>query len=94
MDENRPRGCCGPVRSGTASTSGRCGGCGADPGIMQDRPHGGGGDRVAEFDEFALHPPVPPRRVVGGDADHELADRGCRRRPGRDGVGWTGPICV
>src|ERR1019366_9810465 len=39
------------------------------------------GDRVAEFDEFALHAPVPPRRVVRGDADDELADRGCRGRP-------------
>ena len=29
----------------------------------------------------ALHPPVPPRRVVRGHADHELADRRRRRRP-------------
>ena len=56
-------------------------GCGADPGIMQDLPHGGGGDRVAEFDELALHAPVPPRRIVRGDAEDELADGGCRGRP-------------
>jgi len=36
---------------------------------------------VAELDEFALHPPMPPRRVVGRDADDELADRGWRGRP-------------
>ncbi len=62
-----------PGRTGAA-------GCGIDPGGMQDLPYGGGGDRVAEFDEFALHAPVPPRRIVRGDADHELADRGCRGR--------------
>ena len=33
--------------------------CGADPGGMQDLPHRGGRDRVAEPDEFALHPPRP-----------------------------------
>jgi hypothetical protein len=31
----------------------------ADPGIMQDPPHRGCRERVAEFHEFALHPPVP-----------------------------------
>jgi hypothetical protein len=35
---------------------------------MQDLPHCGAGDRVAEFDEFALHATVPPRRIVGRDA--------------------------
>src|SRR5207247_5109596 len=38
-------------------------------------------DRVAEPDEFALHPTVPPGRVLRRDADRELADRGCRGRP-------------
>jgi hypothetical protein len=44
----------------------RAAGCGADPGVVQDLPHGGGGDQMAEFDEFALHAPVPPgrRRLV------------------------------
>ena len=59
----------------------RAAGCGVDPGVMQDLPHRGGGDPVAELDEFALHAPVPPRRIVRRDADHELADRGCRGRP-------------
>ena len=54
---------------------------GIDPGGVQDLPHRGGSDRVAELDEFALHPPVPPRGVLRRHADHELADRSCRRRP-------------
>jgi hypothetical protein len=33
---------------------------------------------VAELDELALHAPMAPRWVVRCDADHELADRGCR----------------
>ena len=53
---------------------------GIDPGVMQDLPDRGGGDRVAEPDHLALHPPVPPRGVLRRDADHELADRG--------GCGW------
>src|SRR6266516_2083635 len=44
----------GPVRRGA----------GAGPGGMQDLPHRRAGDRVAELDEFALHTPVPPRRIV------------------------------
>ncbi len=73
--------CAGPVHLGIASRSGRCGGVRG-----RSRHHAGsatpcGRDRVAEFDEFALHAPVPPRRVVRRDADHELADRGCRGRP-------------
>ena len=31
--------------------------------VMEYLPHGGGGNMVAEFDEFALHAPVPPRRI-------------------------------
>jgi hypothetical protein len=27
-------------------------------GVMQDLPHSGGGDAMAEPDQFALHPPV------------------------------------
>ncbi len=62
---------------------GRAGAAGrrADPGVVQDLPDRGGSDRVAEPDQFALHPPVPPGGIVCGDADHELADRGCRGRP-------------
>jgi hypothetical protein len=39
------------------------------------------GIQVAEPDQLALHPPVPPRGVLRRDADHELADRCRRGRP-------------
>jgi hypothetical protein len=52
-----------------------------DPGIVQDLPHRGTGDWVAEFDELTLHPPVPPGRIGGRDADHELPDRDSRGWP-------------
>jgi hypothetical protein len=38
-------------------------------------------DLVAQPDKLALHPPVPPRRVLRRDSDHELPDRGGRGRP-------------
>lgn len=66
-----------PGRSGAAR-------CGTDPGVMQDLPHCGRRDRVAESDEFAPHPPVPARRVLRRDAAHELSDLHWRgRRSGR-----------
>jgi hypothetical protein len=36
---------------------------------------------VAELDEFTLHAAMSPGRIVRRDADHELPDCGCRRRP-------------
>jgi hypothetical protein len=33
--------------------------CGTDPASMQDLPHRGGGDRVAELDELAVNAPMP-----------------------------------
>jgi len=44
--------------------------CRIDTGLMQDPPHGGGGDAMAEPDEFALHAPVSPGGVLGCHADH------------------------
>jgi hypothetical protein len=58
-----------PRRAGTAGRP-------ADTGIMHNPPHRGCCDRVAKLDEFALVSLVPPARIVGRDADHELADRG------------------
>ena len=52
-----------------------------DSGVVQDLPDGGGGDRVTGPDELTLDAPVPPAGVLGGDADHELADGGCGGRP-------------
>ena len=43
-----------------ACTAGR----GVDPGGMQDLPHRGSSDRVADLDEFALHATVSPGRVL------------------------------
>ena len=36
---------------------------------------------MAEPDQLALHPPVPPPGITGRDADHQLADRSYRGRP-------------
>ena len=36
---------------------------------------------MAELDEFALHAPMPPHRIVCRDADDEFPDRGLRGRP-------------
>src|SRR5690349_4949087 len=66
--------------------------CRVDPGIMQDLPYRGCCDRMAELDEFALHPPVPPARIVGRNADYELADRGCSRRPPGTSVAGVVPF--
>lgn len=75
---DRPRGAaaqrCGRLQPTAA-------GCEVDPGVMQDLSHRGGHDRVTELDEFAVHPPVPPHRVVHRDANHGLADRGRDARP-------------
>ncbi len=68
---------CQELPPGRASPAG----CRTDPGIMQDLPHRGRRDRVAGLDELALHAPVPPGGIVRGDADHKLADRGCRKWP-------------
>src|SRR5690348_12950044 len=61
----------------------RCGGCGADPGVVQDLPDGGRRDLVAELDELALYSPVAPGRILRRHAEHERADRGCGGRPSR-----------
>src|SRR5215831_13157777 len=84
-----PRACA--VRN---STSGPYGGARIDPGVMQDLPHRGRRDPVAELDELALHAPVPPRGIVRGDADHELADRGCRGWPSGTPLAGVVPFCV
>ena len=50
-----------------------------DTGLVQDLPHGGGGDAVAEADQFALHAQVSPAWVLGGQTDDELLDCRCSR---------------
>jgi hypothetical protein len=65
---------------------------GIDPGVMQDLPDRGGGDLVAEPDQLALHPPVPPPGVLYRDANHELADRRRRGRPPRTPAARAVPL--
>jgi hypothetical protein len=42
-------------------------------GVVQDLPHRGGHDGVAEPDELALHTTVPPRRIQSGQCDRARA---------------------
>ncbi len=51
-----------------------------ETGLVQNLPHGGGGDAMAEPDQFALHAPVSPLWVLGGHADDQFLDRCCGRR--------------
>jgi hypothetical protein len=60
--------------------------CRVNTGVVEDLPHRGGGNAMAEPDQFALHPPVPPGRILGCHADNKLLDR----RRGR----WTSELAV
>jgi hypothetical protein len=57
---------------------------GIDTGVMQDLPHGRGGDPMAEPDQLALHPPMSPRGVLVCHPHHQLLDR----RSGRGTSRW------
>jgi hypothetical protein len=81
MDEIGRKDPGGPARSGNFPGWARATRCWVDPGGVRDLPYRGGSDRVAEIEELALHAPMAPRWVVRCDADHELADHGCRGRP-------------
>ena len=50
---------------------------GIESGVLQDRPDGRGGDGVAESDELALDPSIPPAGILAGHAQHQGADRRC-----------------
>jgi hypothetical protein len=41
---------------------------GVESGGLEDRPEGGGGDRMAEADQFALDPSVAPAGILPGHA--------------------------
>src|SRR3954452_8591873 len=49
---------------------------GIDPGCLQDGPDGRGADPVAQPGELAVDSPVPPRRILGGQARDEGAQAG------------------
>ena len=57
--------------------------CGIDADVMQDLPHGRGGDAMAEPDQFALHPPVSPGGILNCHANHDFFD-------GHSGRGTSG----
>ena len=50
-------------------------GAGSMPGGLQDLPHRGRGDRVAEADQLAVDASVAPRRVLPGHPQHQRPDR-------------------
>src|SRR5215212_2968800 len=54
-----------------------------DPGLLQDRPDRARRQRDPEPYQLALHPPVPPARVLAREPHHELAYLRSRRRPPR-----------
>ena len=69
-----------PGRAGPA-------GCRVHAGLIQDLPDGAGRDLVAQADQFALDPAVPPRQVLRGQPQHQLADLSVDRWPARPGTG-------
>ncbi len=50
---------------------------GVDAGGLEDLPHGGGRDVVAEAGQFAMDAAVAPGRVLISEAKNELSDLGC-----------------
>jgi hypothetical protein len=58
-----------------------------DPPGFENAPHRGRSDVVAEACEFAVDASVAPGRVLGGEAEDELADLGCGRRASRSSRG-------
>jgi hypothetical protein len=48
---------------------------GVDASVLQDCPHGGGGEVVAESEKFALDAPVAPGRVLASHPQHQGPDR-------------------
>jgi len=48
--------------------------CGIDAGRAEDSPDGGGADLVAESGEFAVHAPIAPGRIFGGQPDDQAPE--------------------
>jgi len=63
-----------PGRRGTAARSVTSGAARGEPGGGQDPPDGSRADAVPEAEELALDAPVPPPRVLPGQAPDEFAD--------------------
>jgi hypothetical protein len=67
--------------------------CGIDARRVEDLPHGGGADLVAESDEFAVQAPIPPGGIFGGQAHGQGGNAG---GDGWSGCpdGWSGPAAL
>ena len=61
-------------------------GRGVDAGVVNNVPHGAGGDPVAEADQLAVDASVSPGRVVRSQAQHQLPDL--------PGDGWPPGLAV
>ena len=55
------------------------------PALCRMGPEGGGADLVAEAGEFAVDPPVPPGRLLGGQAKDQGTQVGGDGRSSRSG---------
>jgi hypothetical protein len=55
--------------------------CRGDLQGLEDPADGGRADPVAEFQQFALDPPVPPAVILGGEPLDQRGDLGIDRRP-------------
>ena len=60
-----------------------------DAGGLQDCPDGGGGDVVAESDQFAVDASVAPGRVLPGHPQHQCPDRLWGGRAAWLASGWS-----
>jgi hypothetical protein len=66
--------------------------CGVDVVVFEDLLHGRLGDLVAEADEFAVYPPVSPRRVLSGETHNQPAQLDRSWRSADALAGWVGPV--
>jgi hypothetical protein len=53
---------------------------GIESGVFHDLPDGGGGDGVAEADQFAVDASVAPAGILAGHLQHQVPDRRCGGR--------------
>lgn len=60
--------------------------------VVEDLPHGGGGDLDSEDEEFAVDTPVAPAGVLSSQTQHQGADRSEGSWP--SGPAGPGPLGV
>ena len=58
--------------------SGAAFGCRVDSGVLEDLPHGRGGDFDPEYQQLAVYAPVAPAQILPNQAKHQGADRAYR----------------